>query len=67
MVLDLNDIYSGISCKQSWKQKAIENMLPLKNDYFKYTKKLVELKNFNNLLFSLLTLFVFNSKYGAKK
>lgn len=69
LVPELNDIYSGISYKQPWKQKVIENVLPLKNDYFKCMKKLVGLKNFNNRLYPLLTSFAFefNAKIWNKK
>ncbi|ARU91768.1 hypothetical protein SCLARK_001216 [Spiroplasma clarkii] len=35
---ELNDIYSGIQYKQPWKQKVVELVLPLKDDYLKCIK-----------------------------
>ncbi|WP_253723458.1 hypothetical protein [Spiroplasma citri] len=57
IVPELNDIYSGIVYKQSWKQKVTEIILPLKNDYFKCIKQLV------NLNFDYALLKSFNTKY----
>lgn len=58
IVPELNDIYSGIVYKQAWKQKVTEIILPLKNDYFKCIKQLV------NLNFDYALLKSFNTKYG---
>ncbi|MGL5268866.1 MAG: hypothetical protein ACRC8P_03840 [Spiroplasma sp.] len=58
IVPELNDIYSGIQYKIPWKQKVIEVVLPLKEDYFKCLKKLVEFG------FSYQLLQSFNAKYN---
>lgn len=59
IVPELNDIYSGVKCKWEWKQKIANVILPLKDDYFKCIKKLVEL----NFPYPLLTSF--NEKFGS--
>ncbi|WP_425382385.1 hypothetical protein [Spiroplasma endosymbiont of Melieria omissa] len=59
IVPELNDIYSGIQYKQPWKQKVTELVLPLKEDYFKCIKKLVELG------FSYPLLTSFNHQFGT--
>lgn len=61
IVPELNDIYSGIQYKELWKQKVIENIISLKNEYFKCIKKLIEL----DFPYSLLNSF--NAKYGLWK
>ncbi|WP_425381199.1 hypothetical protein [Spiroplasma endosymbiont of Polydrusus pterygomalis] len=43
IVPELNDIYSGIQYQQPWKQKVSTIILPLKQDYLKCIKKLVDL------------------------
>lgn len=58
IVPELNDIYSGIKYKAQWKQNITNVVLPLKADYFKCIKKLVEL-SFPYPLFTS-----FNEKYG---
>lgn len=55
---ELNDIYSGIKYKRQWKQKITNVVLPLKDDYFKCIKKLVDL----NFPYPLLTSF--NERFG---
>ncbi|WP_342273080.1 hypothetical protein [Spiroplasma endosymbiont of Acasis viretata] len=59
IVPELNDIYSGIQYKQPWKQKVAKVVLPLKEDYFKCIKKLVELG------FSYPLLTSFNHQFGT--
>lgn len=61
IVPELNDIYSGIKYKQPWKQKVIEVVLPLKNDYLKCIQKLVDL----DFKYPLLTSF--NESFGLWK
>lgn len=51
LVPQLTDIYSGIKYSEIWKQKVAEVVLPLKSDYLKCIKKLVEL----NFSYPLLT------------
>ncbi|AXK51637.1 hypothetical protein [Spiroplasma alleghenense] len=57
---ELNDIYSGISYKQPWKQKVVEVVIPLKSDYFKCIEKLLSL-GFDR---PLLRSFYFNELSG---
>lgn len=57
IVPELNDIYSGIKYKKQWKQNITNVVLPLKVDYFRCIKKLVEL----NFPYPLLTSF--NEKF----
>jgi hypothetical protein len=60
IVPELNDIYSGIKYTQTWKQKVIDIVYPLKSDYFHCIKKLVELE-FGH---PLLTTFIHNGNIG---
>lgn len=60
IVPELNDIYSGIRYKQSWKQKVAAIVLPLKDDYFKCIARLVAL----NFPYPLLTSLFFNERIG---
>jgi hypothetical protein len=60
IVPELNDIYSGITYKQAWKQKVIEIVAPLKDDYFHCIEKLVSL----DFDYPLLTTFTYNSELG---
>lgn len=55
---ELNDIYSGIQYQQPWKKKVSAIVLPLKQDYLKCIKKLVDLDFFYPLL------SYFNDKFG---
>ncbi len=57
IVPELNDIYSGIQYQQPWKQKVSAIVLPLKQDYLKCIKKLVDLG------FSYPLLNSFNDKF----
>ncbi|URM52983.1 hypothetical protein [Mycoplasma sp. SG1] len=66
IVPELNDIYSGISYKNSkakWKEKVIEVVLPLKEDYFKCIKRLVNL----GFPHPLLTSYTFNWNFWDPK
>lgn len=58
IVPELNDIYSGIQYNLPWKQKVSEIVLPLKQDYFKCIKKLVDLG------FTYPLLSSFNAQFG---
>ncbi|MDI4567961.1 MAG: hypothetical protein E7Y34_02650, partial [Mycoplasma sp.] len=57
IVPELNDIYSGILYKQPWKQKVVELVLPLKDDYFSCISHLIKLNFKYPLLSSFNTLF----------
>lgn len=43
LVPELNDIYSGIKYKLSWKENIRRTVAPLKEDYFKCIKKIIDL------------------------
>ena len=58
IVPELNDIYSGIQYQQPWKRKVVAIVLPLKDDYFKCMKRLV---NFN---FPYPLMNFLNESYG---
>jgi len=60
IIPELNDIYSGIVYEKPWKQKVVENIMHLKNDYFKCIKRLID-KEFP---YPILTSFIFNEKAG---
>ncbi|AVN65163.1 hypothetical protein CG002_02210 [Mesoplasma florum] len=63
IVPELNDIYAGIQYKQVWKQEVIRTVLPLKDDYFKCIKKLINL----NFRYPLCTSFIYNSHIWNEK
>ncbi|GAA6238856.1 MAG: hypothetical protein SPLM_09720 [Spiroplasma phoeniceum] len=66
IVPELNDIYSGITYKQPWKQKVVEIILPLKQDYLRCIKHLVKINFPYPLLNSFNKYFGWNEKNNKK-
>lgn len=60
LVPELNDIYAGIYYTKPWKRKVCELVRPLKEDYLKCIKKLVDL----DFGLPLLTSLIYNEKAG---
>ena len=57
MVLELNDIYSGINYEKNWKKKVVELVIDFEEDYFRCLEYLMKISDRD--LKSYLTSFNF--------